>query len=96
VADQDQALGMIHRYIVAARDGAAHRNMKLMAGVIAGMSCREELRRDDFAKHGEVLSRLTRDEALVAGHHYKAMLSALPENKPPTDNARTEVRIKAL
>lgn len=76
-ADEDEAIGVIHRYLVAVRDGAARRNMRLMADVIAGMYYRQKLFRDDFSKHAEALAGLSRDEIIVAGRVYKLFIEAL-------------------
>ncbi len=72
-ASQDDAIDIIYRYCLAARDNAARLNLRLLAKVIVGQAKRNRLYADEFNKYAEMLSRLTRDEVFVIGrlHHYR-------------------------
>jgi hypothetical protein len=72
-ANEDEALAVIYRYLLAARDGVARRNLRLLARVIVGLAARDRLFADEFNKYAESLSRLSRDEILVIGrlHRYR-------------------------
>ena len=73
-AGQDEKIAVIYRYALAIRDGAARRNLKLLARVIVGLAQRDRLFADEFNKYAEILSKLSRDEILVLGtlHRYKS------------------------
>jgi hypothetical protein len=71
VAQEDGAVAIIYRYMLAVRDCSARRNLRLLARVIAGLGQRDRLFADDFNKYAEALSRLTRDELLVLGTLYR-------------------------
>lgn len=66
-ASEDDAIAVVYRYMLAARDCAARRNLRLLARSIAGLAQRDRLHSDEFNKYAEALSRLSRDEILVIG-----------------------------
>jgi hypothetical protein len=78
-AQQDDAIAIIYRYMLAVRDGAARRNLRLLAGVVYGLGRRDRLFADDFNRYAESLSRLSRDEILFVGtlHMFKKSLREL-------------------
>ncbi|UUX48092.1 hypothetical protein NUH88_11760 [Nisaea acidiphila] len=55
------------KYVAAARDGAARRNLRVMSEAIANMAHRHVLSADEFSKYADLLSRMTRDQMFVAG-----------------------------
>jgi len=67
VASEDDAIAIIHRYLLAARDGAAKRNLRLLAKVMVGLAQRDRLHVDEFAKHADLCARLSRDQIFVMG-----------------------------
>ena len=74
VASEDEAAAVIYRYILAARDGAAHRNLRLLAKVMVGLAQRDRLFADEFNKYADLCSRHTRDQIFVIGRvarHYR-------------------------
>lgn len=75
-ANEDEAIAVIYRYMLAVKNGAAHRNMRLLARAIAGLARRDKLFSDEFGKYAHCLENLTRDQILVLGrlHYYKQRL----------------------
>ena len=69
-ASEDDAVAVVYRYYLAARDGAARRNLRLLAKAIVGLAQRDRLYSDEFCKHADVLSGLSRDQIFVAGRFY--------------------------
>jgi hypothetical protein len=67
VANEDDAIAIIHRYLLAARDGAAKRNLRLLAKVMVGLAQRDQLYAEEFNKHADLFARLTRDQIFVIG-----------------------------
>jgi hypothetical protein len=66
-ASEDETISAIFRYGIAARDGTARRNLKLMAQAMCGLAERNNLRTDEFAKYAGILSVLTRDQIIFLG-----------------------------
>jgi hypothetical protein len=87
-AQQDDAIAIIYRYMLAVRDGAARRNLRLLARVVSGLGQRDRLFADDFNKYAEALSRLSRDEILVIGtlHMVKKIAQGQADKAPPVAN----------
>lgn len=56
---------MLSRYLRAAQEGAAKRNLHLMAQVIAGMASQEAVDADAFLRHANMLADLSQDEAIL-------------------------------
>ena len=73
VANEDEAIAIMYRYLLAVRDGAARRNLRLLAQTVVGLAKRDRLFSEEFNKYAEILSRLSRDEILVIGtlHRYR-------------------------
>ena len=67
VSSKDEAIAVIYRYGMAVRDGAAKRNLRLLAKVVVGLAQRNCFFTDEFNKFADILSRLSRDEILVVG-----------------------------
>jgi hypothetical protein len=67
VANEDDAIAIIHRYLLAARDGAGKRNLRLLAKVTVGLAQRDQLYADEFNKYADICARLTRDQIFVIG-----------------------------
>jgi len=65
--DQDEAVSIIARYQRAAIEGAAKRNLRMMAKVIRGMAEKQDLTAPSFMKYANILASLTKDEILVLG-----------------------------
>lgn len=73
-ASEDDAVAIVYRYFLAARDGTARRNLRLLAKVIVGQAQRDRLYADNFARYADILARLSRDEILVLGKYYSLAL----------------------
>lgn len=80
-AQQDDAIAAIYRYVIAARDGAARRNLRLLARAMVGLCQRHRLFADDFNEYAEALSRLTRNEIIVVGYLHRGKKRAQPNAK---------------
>lgn len=61
----DDAISAILRYQRAAEEGAARRNLRLMAMVIAGKAFMGTLRADEFLYTADMLSSLRREEIIL-------------------------------
>jgi hypothetical protein len=70
-ASEDDAIGVIVRYLRAARDGTARLNLRLLAKAIAGKLRSGGLVADEFLQYAEALSSLSRDEIIVLGTMYR-------------------------
>jgi hypothetical protein len=66
-SDVDPLIEITYRYSKAAADGAARRNLRLLAQVIAGLKRSKALEPDRFRKWANILEQLTRDELMVVG-----------------------------
>ncbi len=89
-ASEDDAVAIIYRYFLAARDGIARRNLRLLAKVIVGQAQRDRLYADNFARYADILARLSRDEILVLGRYYALALeeeAATPDQELARSNA---------
>ena len=69
-ANNDEAISVIYRYALAARDGAANRNLILLAKTMVGLAQRDRLYSDEFNKYAAMLSQLSRDQIFVLGRYY--------------------------
>lgn len=66
-AANDEVVGTIYSYLLAARDNAARFTLRLLAKAIVGQLQRGRLYADEFQRWKDVLSRITPDQALVLG-----------------------------
>lgn len=66
LAEQDEAIGMIVRYVTAARDGRARLNLRLLASLIHGVVADVvPLRADNFHRFAPLLEDLTQEEVFL-------------------------------
>lgn len=65
-ANKDQTIAVIYRYFVAARDGTARRNLRLMAKAVVGLLKEDRLSVDEFTRFAPILSELTERQMIVA------------------------------
>ncbi len=70
-ASEDDAVGIVFRYMRAARDGAARVNLRLLAKVIVGQQRTGTLVADEFLQYADTLTDLSRDEIIVIGTVYQ-------------------------
>jgi hypothetical protein len=70
VASSDDAAGVVIRFLRAALEGAARRNLKLLAQAIVGKLKVGKLTADEFLWHADILASLSREEILVIGTMY--------------------------
>lgn len=57
------------KYAAAARDGAARKNIRLLAEAMNGLNRRKQLHTDEFERFADVLSRMTRDQMIFCGRY---------------------------
>ncbi len=69
-AGENDGIGIVYSYMLAARNGAARRNLRMLAKVIVGQARRDRLYADEFNRYAEMLSRLSRDEIVVVGRYF--------------------------
>jgi len=70
VASENETVAVCYRYLLAARDGVARRNLRLLARTMTGLAERDRLFSDEFNKYAGVLESLTRDQILYLGRYY--------------------------
>lgn len=66
-AQAEEFRAMLLRYIRSAQEGAAHRNLRLMGSVMAGMIKRDAVHADDFLREATILSELSSKEIVILG-----------------------------
>ncbi len=66
VASENETVAVCYRYLLAARDGAARRNLRLLAKAMVGLAQRDQLYSDEFNKYAGVLENLTRDQIIYS------------------------------
>ena len=73
VSQIDEMAAMLFRYMRAAQEGAARRNLCLMARAIKGQAHQGNLKSDEFLYYADIISSLRREEVLTLGtmlrHH---------------------------
>jgi hypothetical protein len=70
-ASEDDAIGVIVRYLRAAHEGCARLNLRQLAKVIAGKLQTGRLVADEFFQYAEALALLSREEIVVIGMLYR-------------------------
>lgn len=64
--DLESGVAMVLRYLRAAEEGAARRNLRLMARVMSGMAESDGLYADEFLRWADIIASLSREEIVVA------------------------------
>jgi hypothetical protein len=64
---EDEAAAITFRYMRAGVEGAARRNLRLLASVAAGQAANEGLFADDFLKWADILAGVGRSELILLG-----------------------------
>jgi hypothetical protein len=81
-ADQDEAAAMVFEYTEAARRGAARRNLRLLAQIMAGQLVTLPIYASDFLRWSRILTDLTREELIVLAEWYKAFQHPTAASQP--------------
>lgn len=77
----DQAAAALFTYLRAAEEGAARRNLELIAEVLANAAIEPDFDPNEFRRHARHLAELSRAEAIALGVMMKAQeLAPTPEN----------------
>jgi hypothetical protein len=64
-ADKDEAAAMVFEYTEAARQGAARRNLRMLAQILAGALVTAPIYASEFLRWSRILADLTREEIIV-------------------------------
>jgi hypothetical protein len=82
--DKDEAAAMVFGYAEAAKQGAARRNLRMLAQIMAGLlSATPPIFANEFLRWSRILADLTHDEIIVLATMHEEFL------KPPHDGAPT-------
>ena len=65
--DQDEAAAMVFDYVEAARQGAARRNLLMLAGILAGRLAAPPIYASEFLRWSRILADLTTAEIITLG-----------------------------
>ncbi len=98
--DQDSFFGLLFRYLNATKQGAARRNLKLMAEIIRSgcFDVQIPFQPDKIASNAELVSQLTREELLLLAtlHHHKLALQNSGVTEDELDRSVHEATLKDL
>jgi hypothetical protein len=95
VAEADEFVAIVHRYMRAAVEGTATINLRLMANVIAGQILEKSLHASDFQQYANIVSTLSRAEIVYLGTMARLVRDGIP--KSPMDNFHsTEVAVSTV
>ena len=82
----DEMAGVLFRYARAAAEGAARRNLRLLAQIIRSRHLSLSLYASEFARHAEILATLSRDEISFLATMHRVGQS--PEIAAAEENSR--------
>ena len=89
--EQDEALAMMHKYLIVALEGAASDNLHLMAEMLAGRLREHPVRTTDYLHWAETIKSLTEAEMVFLVELWKAFDHPAPasiQNKDTHKEAR--------
>lgn len=66
-AEVEEVVAILYRFLRSAQEGAARRNLRLLAQVIAGQAKRAAISADEFLYYANLLEPLRRDEIVFFG-----------------------------
>ncbi|MBU9426426.1 hypothetical protein [Burkholderia gladioli] len=69
--DLEESVPVLFRFIRAAEEGAARRNLRLLAEVFAGQARHKAIAADEFLYYADILSPLRREEIQFLGSLYR-------------------------
>ncbi|WP_369050215.1 hypothetical protein [Burkholderia gladioli] len=70
-ADLEESVPVLFRFIRAAEEGSARRNLRLLAEVFAGQARHKAIAADEFLYYADILSPLRREEIQFLGSLYR-------------------------
>ena len=76
IANIDESVAIIYRYMRAAQEGAARLNLRLLAKIIAGKAISRSLFSDQFLRYSEILASLSREEVVLLATLYSSTLNS--------------------
>jgi hypothetical protein len=86
-ADKDEAAAMVFEYTEAARQGAARRNLRMLAQIMAGQLVTPPIYANDFLRWSRIVADLSREEIIVIAAFHREF-----EDPPPSHPERTIFR----
>lgn len=92
MAEAEELVAILYRFLRAAQEGTARLNLRLMAQVIAGQAHLGNLVADEFLYYADILASLRREEILLIAtlHKYRDALS-----HPMTDMKHNDAQNRA-
>jgi hypothetical protein len=94
--DRDSFFGLLHRYLNATKQGAARRNLRLMAQVIKGSLEQDcPFTPDKLAANAELVAGLSRDEIRFLAVFWRNFSSAPVTETGQVNNIEVENRVLA-
>lgn len=82
VAQQDELMAIIDRYLRSAREGTTRQNLRILARVVAGQSVSSGLKANEFAAYASIIEALTIEEIEAIAQLYALWSNKEPENGP--------------
>lgn len=71
VADGDEVVAIVFKYLECARQGAARRNLRLMARVMRGQAASGSLFADEFLRYADMVASLSHEEVCTLATMYR-------------------------
>jgi hypothetical protein len=88
-ADGDEVVAIVFKYLTAAREGTARRNLRLMARIMRGQAATRSLYADEFSRFASVIASLTYEEVCTVATTYRIRKALLPKGSgQPIHNMR--------
>jgi hypothetical protein len=81
VAHGDEIAAVVMKYLECARQGAARRNLRLMARIMRGQMATRSLYADEFLRFADILASLNREEVCFLGTAYRARRKILGRDR---------------
>ena len=98
-AKNDETIAVFYRYGVAARDGTARRNLRLMAKAVVGLLKEDRLSVDEFGRFAPILSELTERQMIVAApfcQSFDELIANENDQAKASMNALTQITEKLV
>lgn len=86
--DVEEVVAIIYRYSRAAQEGAARRNLHLLAQVIAGQCISSNIIADAFLYYADILSTLRREEIILLGNFHRNLIAEIEQGAEEGDAVR--------
>lgn len=91
----EEYVSVVHRYFRAAQEGAAKRNLRLMAAVANGLICRRPTYADEFLRYADTLSTMTRGELILVSTMHRLWSEHLQTFAPDAELGQFREKVTA-